>query len=143
MAALLKLIRYDKEISSRQGYLNMVNTLLHYLGYASTLIGLFAVLIVLVGLAYTGSKYVFQLRRSGVNQNFRQFKRDFGSLLTLGLEIIVIADVIKTITKTPTIESLSFLALLVIIRTIVSWSLALDIKGCWPWKTLTKAKENA
>jgi uncharacterized membrane protein len=52
----------------------------------------------------------------------------------LGLAILVLADVIETITVTPTYKSLAALAFLVVIRTIVSWTLILETEGRWPWQ---------
>ena len=54
--------------------------------------------------------------------------------MTLGLEILVLADVIETITVTPTYQSLAVLAFLVVVRTVVSWTLGLEIEGRWPWQ---------
>ena len=56
-----------------------------------------------------------------------------GALL-LGLEILVVADVIETITVRPTFESLAALGILVILRTILSWTLSLEAEGRWPWQ---------
>jgi len=52
----------------------------------------------------------------------------------LGLEILVIADVIETITAKPTFASQVLLACLVVIRTIISWTLFLEVEGRWPWQ---------
>ena len=60
---------------------------------------------------------------------------DLGIALTLGLEILVLSDVIDTITTEPTYMSLSMLAFLVVIRTVLSWTLALEIEGHWPWQS--------
>ena len=120
----------------------MLNKILYYLDFSAELIIFFAVLVIIIGLTFTAVRYVRQLKQVGRRQNFLNFKRDFGSLLTLGLEIIVIADVIKTITKTPTIASLSFLAFLVLLRTIVTWTLTLEVESCWPWKVNKKKRDH-
>ena len=54
----------------------------------------------------------------------------------------MLADVIETITVKPTFRSLAVLAGLVIIRTAVSWTLALEIEGRWPWQTPAKDEAN-
>jgi uncharacterized membrane protein len=71
-------------------------------------------------------------------KDFRQFKVELGKSLTLGLEILVLADVIKTITVTPTYQSLAVLAFLVVVRTAVCWTLTLEIEGRWPWQPGTE-----
>ena len=49
-------------------------------------------------------------------------------------EILVAADIIKTVAVTPTLESVAVLAAIVVIRTFLSWSLELEISGRWPWQ---------
>lgn len=65
-------------------------------------------------------------------ENYKLFKVELGSALLLGLEILVLADVIETITVTPTFASLALLGTIVIIRTVVSWTLTLETEGRWP-----------
>lgn len=65
---------------------------------------------------------------------YRHLKIDIGLALLLGLEILVAADIIKTVALEPTFNSLGVLGLLVIIRTFLSWTLVLEIEGRWPWQ---------
>ncbi len=62
-------------------------------------------------------------------------KIDIGLALLLGLEVLVAADIIKTVAIEPTFDSLSALGLLVVIRTFLSWALVLEIEGRWPWQS--------
>ena len=57
-----------------------------------------------------------------------------GRELLLGLEMLIAGDVIRTVALEPTLSNASVLALLVIIRTFLSWSLVLEIEACWPWQ---------
>lgn len=57
-----------------------------------------------------------------------------GRSLLLGLEVVVAADIVKTIAVEPTLMSLAVLAGLVLIRTFLSWTLVLEIEGRWPWQ---------
>jgi uncharacterized membrane protein len=68
---------------------------------------------------------------SGVYQRFRRF---LGRSILLGLELLVAADIIRTVAVTPTIDSVAVLAVIVVIRTFLSWSLELEITGRWPWQ---------
>jgi len=52
----------------------------------------------------------------------------------LGLEILVAADIIKTVALEPNLQNVLILGLLVIIRTFLSWSLVVEIEGHWPWR---------
>ena len=60
-----------------------------------------------------------------------------------GLGILVLADVVETITVTPTFESLAHLVAIVILRTIVSWSLTLETEGHWPWQVPVEDQDHA
>jgi uncharacterized membrane protein len=52
----------------------------------------------------------------------------------LGLEILVAADIIRTVVLEPTLSKVLVLGLLVLIRTFLSWSLVLEIEERWPWQ---------
>ncbi|TJY70358.1 DUF1622 domain-containing protein [Arthrobacter sp. CAU 1506] len=70
-------------------------------------------------------------RRAGVYEQFRRF---LGRSILLGLELLVAADIIRTVAISPTLESVAVLAAIVLIRTFLSWSLELEITGKWPWQ---------
>jgi uncharacterized membrane protein len=93
-----------------------------------------AVTVIFGGFALAASRYALRFRGLSRSQNFGRFKVELGHALMLGLEILILADVIETITVTPTFQSLAYLASIVVIRTAVSWSLALEIEGRWPWQ---------
>jgi uncharacterized membrane protein len=66
---------------------------------------------------------------------YATYRRRLGRSILLGLEFLVAADIIKTVAVTPTFESVGVLALIVLIRTFLSWTLELEITGSWPWKS--------
>jgi uncharacterized membrane protein len=61
-------------------------------------------------------------------------KQSLGRSLLLGLEILVAADVVRTVALEATLESVAVLGLLVLIRTFLSWALVVEIEGRWPWQ---------
>lgn len=65
---------------------------------------------------------------------YGRFRRFLGRSILLGLELLVAADIIRTVAVTPTFDSVAVLALIVLIRTFLSWSLELEITGRWPWQ---------
>jgi uncharacterized membrane protein len=65
---------------------------------------------------------------------YGRFRRFLGRSILLGLELLVAADIIRTVAVTPTLESVGVLACIVLIRTFLSWSLELEITGRWPWQ---------
>ena len=64
------------------------------------------------------------------------FKRRIASGLLLGLDLLIAADVIRTVTLEPTLDNVAALGLLVFVRTFLSWSLVLETEGRWPWQRM-------
>jgi uncharacterized membrane protein len=69
---------------------------------------------------------------------YPRYRSDIGRGILLGLELLVGADIISTITAPLTLESVGLLAAIVGIRTFLSFSLETEIEGCWPWQRATK-----
>ena len=65
---------------------------------------------------------------------FDVVRKEFGRPLILGLEILVAADIIKTITVDPSLEAVGVLAILVAVRIALSFSLDIEIDGMAPWR---------
>jgi uncharacterized membrane protein len=65
---------------------------------------------------------------------FVDVRRDFGKPLILGLEILVAADIVKTITVDPSFESVIVLGILVAVRIALSFSLDIEVDGILPWR---------
>jgi uncharacterized membrane protein len=81
---------------------------------------------------------VFFLRVSkekALDDCYRKFRSDFGKAILLGLEFLIASDIVGTVAIGPTYSDLGILALLVVIRTFLSFSLELEITGRWPWQT--------
>ena len=73
-------------------------------------------------------------RRTPEAEIYEPYRRNLGRSILLGLEFLVAADIIKTVAVTPTFTSVGVLAIIVLIRTFLSWSLQLEIDGRWPWQ---------
>ncbi len=121
----------------------MAEEILKYLEQAGEVISLFAVAVIVAGFALAAVRYAFRFREGNLEQNFKQFKIQLGHALTLGLELLVLSDVIETITVKSTFQSLGVLAFLVVVRTAVSWTLTLEIEGHWPWQTPAEEQADA
>ncbi|MGN7202454.1 DUF1622 domain-containing protein [Arthrobacter sp. SAFR-044] len=65
---------------------------------------------------------------------YRSYRQLLGRSILLGLELLVAADIIRTVAVTPTFVSVGVLAVIVLIRTFLSFSLELEITGRWPWQ---------
>lgn len=74
------------------------------------------------------------LRRKTDEDIYRRYRRSLGRSILLGLELLVAADIIRTVAVAPTFQSVGVLGLIVLIRTFLSFSLELEITGRWPWQ---------
>lgn len=73
-------------------------------------------------------------RTGGGDQTVRLFRRRIGTAILLGLEILVAADIIRTVAVSPTLQGAGVLAIIVAIRTFLSVSLEVELSGRWPWQ---------
>jgi uncharacterized membrane protein len=64
---------------------------------------------------------------------YRQLRANLGRVILLGLEVLIIADIIRTIVVDQSLESVGVLGLIVVIRIVLSFSLEVEIDGAWPW----------
>ncbi len=68
------------------------------------------------------------------NKAYSTLRRSIGATLLLGLEVLVAADLIHTVAVEPTLANVGVLGLIVIIRTVLSFSLEIEIEGMPPWR---------
>jgi uncharacterized membrane protein len=73
------------------------------------------------------------------SQSYETYRRWLGRSILLGLEFLVAADIIRTVGVTPTFAGVGVLAVIVLIRTFLSFSLELEITGRWPWQKAPQA----
>lgn len=73
-------------------------------------------------------------RRSGAVAAIASVKQQIGRGLLLGLDLLIAADVIRTVTLEPTLENVTALGVLVVVRTFLAWSLVVELQGRWPWQ---------
>jgi uncharacterized membrane protein len=95
------------------------------LGIVTLVLGLAAAL-VRSGRALVGGQ--------GANEGYRIVRTVFGRSILLGLEFLVAADIIRTVAVQPSLENVTVLGLIVLIRTFLSFSLEVEIDGRWPWR---------
>ena len=66
--------------------------------------------------------------------SYEILRQDLGRCILLGLEVLIVADIVRTIIVDPTFESVAVLGTIVVIRIILSFSLEVEIEGTWPWR---------
>ena len=65
---------------------------------------------------------------------YERARRDIGRSILLGLEVLIIADIVQTITIDATVETAAVLAIIVLVRTFLSFSLEVELDGVVPWR---------
>ena len=102
----------------------------HWIRLVGTCIEIFGVFILVAGIAWSTYRYVGW----PTAHHYDQYRIRIGRSLLLGLEVLVAADIVKTVAIDLTFTSLGLLAGLVLVRTFLSWTLVLEIEGHWPWR---------
>jgi uncharacterized membrane protein len=102
-----------------------VARLIEYLGVA----------VIIVGALVASYAY---LRESIGGRDWRaaygRYRANLGRGILIGLEFLVAADIIATVTAPLTLTSVGLLAAIILIRTFLSFSLETEIEGRWPWR---------
>jgi uncharacterized membrane protein len=92
-------------------------------------------LILVVGVVWSVVLAVLAWRRSGSGKTaYNALRQAFGGALLLGLEVLVAADLLRTVAVAPTLDNVLVLGLIVVIRTFLSFSLEIEIDGVVPWR---------
>jgi uncharacterized membrane protein len=120
---------YGLIASSTEGHI-----ILEWIEYASLAIEVLAVAIIVMAIAVSTVRFVVRSLVRAPGNLFRNYKISLGKALLLGLEILVAADVVRTVALDATIQAVVTLGLLVLIRTFLSWALVVEIEGRWPWQ---------
>jgi uncharacterized membrane protein len=111
------------------------STILEWIEIGALAIEILAVVIIIVAIFYSTIRYLVQSGlRPGIPESYSQLKVSLGRSLLLGLEILVAADIVRTVALEATLQSVLVLGLLVLIRTFLSWALVVEIEGRWPWQ---------
>ena len=121
----------------------MIERVQEWVELAVLAITVFASLVIVFGFLRAATRHVRVWRAEDRSAAFVEFRTSLSVDLLLGLEILVIADVIETITVEPDAHSLAVLAFLVVIRTAISWSTSLQIEGRWPWQPAKETSTDA
>ncbi len=99
--------------------------------------------IMIVGGAWAFADYLVSvLGPAGRTDAYRTLRRRLGQAILLGLEVLIVGDIVRTIIVSPTVESVAVLGMVVVIRIVLSFSLEVEIDGVWPWNLwrLSEAK---
>jgi uncharacterized membrane protein len=93
------------------------------------------VMALVVGTLLAFTVYVSSLLRPGnTSTAYQALRRDLGKAILIGLELLVAADIVRSVALDATFVSVGVLGLIVLVRIFLSWSLEVEINGTWPWQ---------
>jgi uncharacterized membrane protein len=107
--------------------------LIGYVGEAIDVAG-----VAIIGLGFANATVMFAVRywrRRRPDGLYSGYRYSLGRAILLGLELLVGGDIIRTVAVSPTFASVGVLALIVVVRTFLSFSLEVEITGRWPWQS--------
>ena len=112
----------------------------HWIRIVGVAIDVFGVIIIVLGILWSSLAF---LRDGGGAERYDGYRQRIGRTLLLGLEVLVAADIVKTVALEPSFASLGVLAGLVIVRTFLSRTLVLEIEGRWPWQATAAQRSHS
>jgi len=98
------------------------------------------VIVIVFGILLASVRALFSSVPHGLDR-YTAYRQSLGRAILLGLELLVAGDIIRTVAVAPTLENLSVLALIVVIRTFLSFSLEMEVSGRWPWQEKGTTRE--
>jgi uncharacterized membrane protein len=105
------------------------------------LIELLGVAVLIAAPLFSVGRYLYHSRVLERADGVKQFKRGLGRSVVIGLEILVAATIVKTTIVRPTLVSIGLLAGMIAIRTILNWTMVLEMEGHWPWQLKQSKQE--
>lgn len=113
-----------------------------FVDHLAKILELAGVGIIIGGVALAAFLFVRSgLRGAGWQAAYQACRSNLGRGILLGLELLVGADIISTITAPLTFQSVALLGGIIMIRTFLSFSLETEIEGCWPWQRRANERE--
>ena len=110
-----------------------MNSLKDYIELIAKIIESVGAIIIAAGILFFILRFLIYLLLNRIKP-FTELRQELGKAILLGLEILVAADIIATVTLKPTMNSVLILSVIVLIRTFLSFSLQMELEGKLPWK---------
>ena len=97
---------------------------------------------IVLGSLFATAVFVNRVRSPAVSiDSYREYRQSLGRAILLGLELLVAADIVRTVAASPNFRSVGVLGAIVLIRTFLSFSLQLELTGKWPWQEADPSSE--
>lgn len=91
------------------------------------------VVVLVVGFLVATALYLRTIRGQGAEAAYKPYRQRIGRSILLSLEFLVAADIIRTVAIEPTFRGVGVLAIIVLVRTFLSFTLEVELEGRWPW----------
>jgi uncharacterized membrane protein len=119
-----------------QALFEATEPILLWIEWISVSIEFLAITWIFVGVFSSTIRYFYKKLKASTPSlgPYREYRHTLARTLMLGLEILVAADVVRTVALEPSFENVGVLGLLVMIRIVLGWSLVVEIEGRWPWQ---------
>ena len=88
---------------------------------------------IMLGVLLASIAFATRLKNGGFEDCYRLYRADLGRGILIGLELLIAADILRSLVISPKLESIAVLAGIVLVRTFLSFSLQVEIDGHWPW----------
>ncbi|MCY1015779.1 DUF1622 domain-containing protein [Pyxidicoccus sp. MSG2] len=105
-----------------------------FVALAAWLFEALGVSVMVLGVVLAAVVTLVRDRGRSIRERYRLLRTLIGSPILLGLELLVAADIIRTVTESPTLGQVFVLGLIVLIRTFLSFTLEVELEGRWPWQ---------
>lgn len=115
----------------------MVELFRRFTDYGTAGVEAMAVALILGAYFYASIRFLLHAGRHAPNA-YQRYKISLGRSLSLALEFLVAADVIRTVGVTLSFRNIGILGAIIVIRTVLSWSLVVEMEGRWPWQPPTR-----
>lgn len=114
-----------------------METIKIYIDHIADIVEAIGVATIFAGILWSFYAFFFSKKKE-VKSSYVKLRQSLGKAILLGLEILIAADIMATVVTDPTIMSVSVLAIIVFIRTIMSLSLEVELEGKFPWQKRNK-----
>ncbi len=114
-----------------------------FVGLAAQLFEASGVSVMVVGAVVSVALVLRDARGPRQGNTYRQLRQYLGRSILLGLELLVAADIIRTVAESPTLRQVLILGLIVLIRTFLSFTLEMEIDRRWPWQPRPRDEDGA
>lgn len=106
-----------------------------WLRYCGATIEVGGIVIMVLGLLLATWVFLRNWWRRGCFENlYKEYRSNLGRAIMLGLEVLIVADIVGTVAVSPSMENLKILGFIILIRTFLSFALEIEINGYWPWR---------